>query len=213
MGRPIRRKRRRTGTPTRKMYKVPPTKTSPPIDATTGIFSIRMPGCLSMGPILLQPCAFRAVNMSRTVTSEATIMVWLRASGGSQMVPAPWWKGKRGEWLVVVQVALIALVFLGPRWLPGSPAPAFPFPRVSSILGTVLMTAGAILFLAGLLRLGRNLTPLPYPKEDGTFVQTWSLPACPPSHVLGRCFFRFRLGVFCSRLAHARLRRSPPRLS
>jgi hypothetical protein len=27
----------------------------------------------------------------------------------------PWWKGARGEWLVVLQVVLLVLVFLGSR--------------------------------------------------------------------------------------------------
>jgi len=35
---------------------------------------------------------------------------------------APWWKGARGEWLVVAQLALMALVFFGPRTLLGRPA-------------------------------------------------------------------------------------------
>ena len=34
------------------------------------------------------------------------------------------------------------------------------------------MVAGGLLLLAGLVCLGRGLTPLPYPKEDGDLVQT-----------------------------------------
>ena len=33
----------------------------------------------------------------------------------------PWYRNARGEWYVIVQFALIALVFLGPRSLPGVP--------------------------------------------------------------------------------------------
>lgn len=83
-----------------------------------------------------------------------------------------WWKGARGEWLVVVQVVLIALVFLGPRALAGLTPWAFPFPSASAIAGPVLMIAGAALLLAGGIRLGPGLTPLPYPKDGATLVDT-----------------------------------------
>lgn len=84
----------------------------------------------------------------------------------------PWWKGARGEWLVVVQVVLIGLVFLGPRTFAGQPAWPFPFPHACLILGWGLMVAGGLLLVAGLLRLGPALTPLPYPREGGRLVQT-----------------------------------------
>jgi protein-S-isoprenylcysteine O-methyltransferase Ste14 len=84
----------------------------------------------------------------------------------------PWWKGARGEWLVVVQVVLIGLVFLGPRTVVGQPAWPFPFPRVCSVVGGVLMIVGIALLLAGLARLGSGLTPLPYPKDGAELIQT-----------------------------------------
>jgi protein-S-isoprenylcysteine O-methyltransferase Ste14 len=84
----------------------------------------------------------------------------------------PWWKGARGEWLVVAQVFLIALVFFGPGTVAGQPAWPFPFPHVCSIIGGVLMLVGGVLFVTGLVRLGRGLTPLPYPKDGGELTQT-----------------------------------------
>jgi protein-S-isoprenylcysteine O-methyltransferase Ste14 len=84
----------------------------------------------------------------------------------------PWWKGSRGEWYVVVQVVLIVLVFLGPRSVGGLPSWPFPLPHAGPIAGAVLMAGGGILFLAGLVRLGRALTPLPYPKDEAALVQT-----------------------------------------
>ncbi len=84
----------------------------------------------------------------------------------------PWWKGARGEWFVVVQVVLMALVFLGPRTPAGRPAWPFPFPRACLVAGVALMVAGAGLLGAGLLRLGRGLTPLPYPKDRAVLVRT-----------------------------------------
>jgi len=84
----------------------------------------------------------------------------------------PWWKGTRGEWLVVAQVALIALVFFGPRTVAGQPAWRFPFPHACAVVGGVLMVVGGLLFVAGLIQLGRGLTPLPYPKDGASLVQT-----------------------------------------
>ena len=85
---------------------------------------------------------------------------------------SPWWRGTRGEWYVAVQVLLIAFVFLGPRTvrsLPSWPAPLTP---ASIVVGVALVVAGAGLLVAGLLRLGPNLTPLPYPKDEATLVRT-----------------------------------------
>ena len=83
----------------------------------------------------------------------------------------PWWHGARGEWLVVIQVVLIGLVFFGPRTVAGQPAWPFPFPHVFSIVGGVSMLMGGVLFVSGLVRLGPGLTPLPYPKDGGGLVQ------------------------------------------
>jgi protein-S-isoprenylcysteine O-methyltransferase Ste14 len=84
----------------------------------------------------------------------------------------PWWRGTRGEWLVATQLVLIAVVFLGPRTLPGLPLWPAPLARISICTGAALASAGGCLLLAGLLRLGSNLTPLPYPKPHATLVQT-----------------------------------------
>ncbi len=84
----------------------------------------------------------------------------------------PWWKGARGEWLVVMQMVLIGLVFLGPRTIAGWPAWPFPFAYASKVLGEAFMVGGGVLFAAGLVRLGRGLTPLPYPKDGAELVQT-----------------------------------------
>jgi len=85
---------------------------------------------------------------------------------------APWWKGARGEWLVVAQVALIALVFFGPRAVSGGRGIAFPLPGVARIVGMVLMILGGALLFAGIFRLGKGLTPLPYPRDGSALVET-----------------------------------------
>jgi protein-S-isoprenylcysteine O-methyltransferase Ste14 len=86
------------------------------------------------------------------------------ASAGTQ---SPWWKGARGEWYVVAQVALFVLVLGGPRGWAAWPA---SLGRVATIAGVLLMLAGLALILAAFFDLGRNLTPLPHPKDDGRLV-------------------------------------------
>jgi protein-S-isoprenylcysteine O-methyltransferase Ste14 len=83
-----------------------------------------------------------------------------------------WWRGERGEWYVAVQVILIALVFFGPRTLPGWPAWPSTIEYISQYAGVFLMVAGVCLLFAGLFRLGANLTPLPYPREKATLIQS-----------------------------------------
>lgn len=83
---------------------------------------------------------------------------------------ARWWTGSRGEWLVTAQLVLMALVFLGPRTVRG--LPALPFPPASRWAGLLLMLGGGALLVAGVIRLGSGLTPLPYPKEGATLART-----------------------------------------
>lgn len=84
----------------------------------------------------------------------------------------PWWKGARGEWLVVIQAILMAVVFLGPRTLDDSGSAALPLPRACRIAGPILFFVGAALLIAGAIRLGPRLTPLPCPKDDATLVDS-----------------------------------------
>jgi len=83
-----------------------------------------------------------------------------------------WWKNQRGEWYVIVQVFLFALVLFGPRELPGLPRWGTPAATATLIAGALLIVAGGALGATGLLNLGRNLTPLPHPKDDATLVQS-----------------------------------------
>ncbi len=88
------------------------------------------------------------------------------------MSTIPWWKGRRGEWYVVAQIALILLVFIGPRTLNGWPAWHAPFVWLASAGGGIVFLAGILLLAAAIFRLGPNVTPVPYPKEQGTLVET-----------------------------------------
>ena len=84
----------------------------------------------------------------------------------------PWWKGARGEWFAVAQVVLIGLTFFGPRTVFGQPAWRLPFPHACLVVGGLSMVGGGVLFVAGLVSLGRGLTPLPYPKDGAELIQT-----------------------------------------
>lgn len=88
------------------------------------------------------------------------------------MSQTPWWKGKHGEWYVVAQVALIVLVFFGPRNIAGWPAWTKPFTWLGLIGGGVILLAGILLFFVAIFRLGSNLTAVPYPKDEGTLIET-----------------------------------------
>lgn len=83
----------------------------------------------------------------------------------------PWWKGTKGEWYVAVQLVLFVLIGVGPRNVPGLPVWSAPFARGAAWLGFAMMLAGAALAAGAVLRLGNNLTALPYPKDDSTLVE------------------------------------------
>src|SRR5512140_3687231 len=89
------------------------------------------------------------------------------------MAAYSWWKGERGEWYVVLQLVLFALVIFGPRTTGGLPEWTEPYAQIGSIVGFILLVAGFLLLASGIIRLGRkNITPLPYPKDEGMLVET-----------------------------------------
>lgn len=85
----------------------------------------------------------------------------------------PLWRGRHGEWYVVGQLVFFGVVILGPRTLPGLPQWPASLAAISVMVGAASMVAGVCLLIAGVYGLGfRNLTPLPYPRERATLVQT-----------------------------------------
>lgn len=88
------------------------------------------------------------------------------------MAPAPWWKGTRGEWYVVVQVVLVLLIAVGPRTWNGWPDRPFPSGMLVWFAGLALMIGGAALAVGGAAKLGAALTPLPYPGADAVLRET-----------------------------------------
>ncbi len=83
-----------------------------------------------------------------------------------------WWKGARGEWYVIAQAVLGLLVVFGPRTCEGWPDWAHPYSVISTLAGAALVLTGGLLFAAGVLRLGPNLTAVPFPKAEATLVET-----------------------------------------
>lgn len=82
-----------------------------------------------------------------------------------------WWRGARGEWYVVVQFVLLGLVAVAPFVDGGRGWPA-PWGGLARVAGVGLMLVGAAVGAMGLLGLGRNLSPLPHPKDDAELVET-----------------------------------------
>lgn len=85
------------------------------------------------------------------------------------MLHPPFYKNPRGEWYVAAQVVLMALVFFGPR---GAPGWIFPPTMFGTAAGAFLFVGGLSLLVAGLLKHGKNLTPVPYPQADATLIET-----------------------------------------
>ena len=82
------------------------------------------------------------------------------------------WKGNRGEYWVLAQVLLIVgygvLPVYRPDWLTVQSPWRYGLWTIALLLGL----GGLILIIKGLLDLGQNLTPLPYPKLDGELIQS-----------------------------------------
>ncbi|HEY9752525.1 MAG TPA: isoprenylcysteine carboxylmethyltransferase family protein [Coleofasciculaceae cyanobacterium] len=88
----------------------------------------------------------------------------------STSASTPFWKGTKGEYWVLAQLLLL----VGFVWVPVYPKlPPIVFPWQYGIwfLSGLLAGLAALLLGRGVIDLGRNLTPLPYPKETGSLVQ------------------------------------------
>lgn len=83
------------------------------------------------------------------------------------------WKGQRGEYWVLAQMSLLLAFVLVPAYRPGNPD-LLPIALRYGLQGLAIALGllGTILVGKGLIDLGQNLTPLPYPREDGELVQT-----------------------------------------
>jgi protein-S-isoprenylcysteine O-methyltransferase Ste14 len=84
-----------------------------------------------------------------------------------------WRNNSRGEYLVLLQGTLLAIFAILPVYqIPGFKIESIQLIYLTWILASILGLGGLILIVKGLIDLGKNLTPLPYPIEDGKLVQT-----------------------------------------
>lgn len=81
------------------------------------------------------------------------------------------WRGSRGEYWVLGQIVLMLAYVVLPRYSPWQLHHLLGFRW-----GLAALIGGFGLWLVGrgVLDLGQNLTPLPYPRQDGALVQTGS---------------------------------------
>ncbi len=84
-----------------------------------------------------------------------------------------WRNNSHGEYLVLLQGILLAVFIILPVYqLPGFKIESTLLLNLSWIVVIILSLSGLIFIIKGLIDLGKNLTPLPYPRENGELVQT-----------------------------------------
>jgi len=84
-----------------------------------------------------------------------------------------WRNNSRGEYLVLLQGALLAGFAILPVYqLPGFKIQSTQLIYLTWFLASILGLGAVILIIKGLIDLGKNLTPLPYPIANGELVQT-----------------------------------------
>lgn len=84
-----------------------------------------------------------------------------------------WCSGERGEYLVLLQGALLIGFLMLPVYRPASwSMNLLTLLYLRWGIAAVLGIGASFFIIKGLVDLGQNLTPLPYPKEDGHLVQS-----------------------------------------
>ena len=77
---------------------------------------------------------------------------------------------QRGAWYVVVQGILIGLILFGPQ---GSPLiKSEPFVTILQSWGIAIGLLACVIMAIAAINLGKNLTPLPCPKDNAVLIQT-----------------------------------------
>lgn len=76
----------------------------------------------------------------------------------------------RGAWYVVIQALLISLILFGPQ---GSALVSVePLKTILQSCGIAIGLLACLIMVIAAINLGKNLTPLPCPKDDAELVQT-----------------------------------------
>lgn len=82
------------------------------------------------------------------------------------------WKGEHGEYWVLMQGLLMVGYLLLPVYRPNWLAIAPPLLYGIWGLSALIFLLSSMFLIKGVIDLGANLTPLPYPKPDAELVQT-----------------------------------------
>lgn len=117
--------------------------------------------------------------------------------------PEGWRSGERGEYLVLLQGALLIGFVLLPVYRPvgwAIDSPALLYVRWG--MAVALGLGSSVLIIKGLLDLGQNLTPLPYPREDGQLVKSGVYSIVRHPLYSGLIFVAFSWVVFQLSLSH-----------
>lgn len=81
-----------------------------------------------------------------------------------------WWKGQKGEYYVLIQFVIFALILAAPFVINRGQRWPDPWSQIALAAGLLAGSIGGLLVLAGLVSLGRNLAAVPHPKDDATLV-------------------------------------------
>jgi protein-S-isoprenylcysteine O-methyltransferase Ste14 len=88
-------------------------------------------------------------------------------------IGSDWWRGLRGEYWVIAQGLLLLVFAVLPIARPSFITLDLSTWQYASWILTAIFGVLAIVFLGrSLFDLGRNLTPLPHPRDDGQLVTT-----------------------------------------
>lgn len=112
------------------------------------------------------------------------------------MSDKPLWKGSRGEWYLVVQACLFILVIFGPRTFNVMTAWNPACALIGTLGGGILFVAGAVLAATATFYLGRNLTPLPVPKENAPLIVSGAYRLVRHPIYSGLTFMAFGWGMW-----------------
>jgi protein-S-isoprenylcysteine O-methyltransferase Ste14 len=104
-------------------------------------------------------------------SSKGIFMNPVYETGGKRMSLTNLRENRRGEWYVIVQFALLALIACGPRTVAALPQWNPVVTGIGRITGALIMAGGCILAMAGALNLGRNLTPFVCPKASSVLLE------------------------------------------
>ncbi|WP_293152894.1 MULTISPECIES: isoprenylcysteine carboxylmethyltransferase family protein [unclassified Microcoleus] len=114
-----------------------------------------------------------------------------------------WHNNSRGEYLVLLQGALLAGFAILPVYqLPGFKIQSTQLLYLTWFLASILSSIGLTFIIKGLIDLGKNLTPLPYPREDGELVQTGIYGIVRHPLYSGGIFAAFAWTIFQFSLSH-----------